>query len=76
MAARTQPFLAIFQVTRKRRGKRSTVSFFRAFPRIVQTTSLTLYWPEPDLAANDNGKYSLSFTHSRMGPTKNQRVYK
>ena len=42
----------------------------------MQTTSLTFYWPEPDLAANDNGKYSLSFTHSWMGPTQNQRVYK
>ena len=42
----------------------------------MQTTSLTFYWPEPDLAANDNGKYNLSFTHSRMGPTKNQTVYK
>ena len=42
----------------------------------MQTTSLTFYWPELDLAANDNGKYNLSFTHSRMGPTKNQTVYK
>lgn len=60
----------------RQQERRSTVFFFRAFPRIMQTTSLTFYWPEPDLAANDNGKYSLSFTHSRMGPTKNQRVYK
>lgn len=76
-AAGTQPFLAIFQASRKSRGRRRAVSFFRAFPRTVQTTSLRFYWPKLSHITRPSHKRQWeipSSFHTFMGPAKNQTV--